>query len=336
MAAGKRKDEQKEKDLYEVLGVARDADRDTIRKAYRKLARQNHPDLNPGDEAAEERFKQISRAWDVLEDEEKRRNYDEFGEVSLEAGFDPEQARQAREAFGARFGYGGRPGAGGEAHEFHFGDLDDLLGGLFGARGGARGAGRGEAREIKLRGADLEAGLELDFLEAMRGGEKRLTLGRPTADGGVKSETVTVRIPPGVDTGGRLRIHGKGAPGIGGGPPGDLHVELRVRPHPVLQREGRDLVVDLPVTVREAVLGAKVELPTIDGRATLTIPPGTQSGTRLRLKGKGVPSPSGGAAGDLFARVQVRVPREVDDDAKASLDALARFDDPDIRRGLFS
>jgi DnaJ-class molecular chaperone len=315
------------KDLYEILGVSRDADRDAIRRAYRKLARQNHPDLNPGDKAAEERFKDISKAWEVLEDAEKRRNYDEFGEVSLEAGFDPEKARQAREAFGARFGFSGQPGAGQSAEEFHFGGIDDLLGNLFG--------GNVEGRGFRLRGADLETRLELDFLEAVRGGEKRLTVTRPTAEGGATTETVTVRIPPGVDSGGRLRLQGKGAPGIGGGPPGDLHVGLQVRPHRVFRREGRDLVVELPITVREAILGGRVEVPTLDGRATLTVPPGTQGGTRLRMRGKGVPSPRGGPAGDLLVRVQIRVPREVDDEAKAALDALGRFDDPELRKGLF-
>ena len=314
-------------DLYETLGVSRDADRDAIRKAYRKLARQNHPDLNPGDEAAEERFKAISKAWEVLGDAEKRRSYDEFGEVSLEVGFDPEEARKAREAFGARFGFEGRPGAQGSAQEFRFGGIDDVLGDLFGAGQGPRG--------IRLRGADLEAQLELDFLDAVRGGEQRLTVARPTPDGGSTSETLTVRIPPGVDTGGRLRLEGKGAPGFGGGPPGDLHVKLRVRPHRVFQRDGQDLTLDLPVTIREAVLGSRIEVPTLEGRATLTVPPGTQSGTRLRLRGKGVPSPRGGSPGDLLVRVQVRVPREVDDEAKAALDALARFDDPELRKGLF-
>lgn len=319
-------------DLYEILGVPRDADRDAIRKAYRKLARQNHPDLNPGDEAAEERFKDISKAWEVLEDPEKRKNYDEFGEVSLEAGFDAEQARQARDAFGARFGFEGR-GAGPTSGEFHFGDIDDLLGNLFGARGA-------EGRGLRLRGSDLEASLELEFLEAVRGGEKRLTLARPTADGGSTTETVRVRIPPGVDTGGRLRVEGKGGPGVGGGPPGDLHVRLEVKPHPVFRREGRDLVLDLPITVREAILGARIDVPTLDGRATLSVPPGTQSGTRLRLRGKGVPSPRGDGAGDLFARVQIRVPREMDDEARAALETaletLERYDDPEIRKGLFA
>jgi len=312
------------RDLYEILGVARDADVDAIRKAYRKLARKHHPDLNPGDQAAEERFKEISRAWEVLEDPERRRNYDEFGAISLEAGFDAEKARKAREAFGSRFGTGARPGAESYGEEFEFGDLDDLMGRFFGRR--AEGGG------LRMRGADLEASLELDFLDAVRGGEHRLTLGR--ADDG--SETITVRIPPGVDTGGRLRIPGKGAPGVGGGPPGDLSVVLRVRPHRVFRRDGRDLTFDLPITVTEAIRGAKVEVPTLDGRATLTIPPDTDSGTRLRLRGKGVPDPRGGAPGDLFARVQIRVPRDLDAAAKKALEELERAEDREIRKELFS
>lgn len=306
-------------DLYEKLGVTRDADVDAIRKAYRKLARKYHPDLNPGDKAAEEKFKEISQAWEVLESPERRRNYDEFGAISLEAGFDAEKARSAREAFGSRFGAGARPGA---AHfeEFEFGDLDDLLGRFT----GGRASGRGSA--MRLRGPDIEATLELDFVDAVRGGEHRLTLA---------GEAINVRIPPGVDTGGRLRIPGKGRPGIGGGPPGDLHVELRVRPHRLFAREGRDLTFDLPITVSEAIRGAKVEVPTLDGRATLTIPAGTDSGTRLRLRGKGVPDPRGGTPGDLFARIQVRVPRGLDEEATRALDAVARFEDRDVRKELF-
>lgn len=319
------------RDLYEVLGVARDADKDAIRKAYRKLARQNHPDLNPGDAAAEERFKEYSHAWEVLEDDERRRSYDEFGEISLEAGFDADKARQSREAFGARFGFEGRPGAG-HAQDFDFGDLDDLLGGAFGGRGRGRGRGRG----MRFPGADLETGLELEFVEAMRGGEKRLTLNRPTPAGGSAAETLTVRIPPGVDTGGRLRLAGKGAPGSAGGPPGDLYVKIHVRPHRVFRREGRNLEFDLPLSVREATEGARVEVPTLDGSVTLTIPPGTDSGARLRLRGKGVPDASGDGAGDLYARVQIRVPRTLDDEARAALETLARFDEPEIRKELFS
>lgn len=332
---GSRPDEPAgRQDLYEVLGVARDADPGAIKQAYRKLARRYHPDVNPGDVGAEERFKAISQAYAVLSDEEKRRNYDEFGDVSLEGGFDPEAARRAREAFGARFGGGG--GGGGEggfgagAEGFAFGDLDDLLGNLFSRHGGS---GAGPA--FSMPGPDLRAELELDFLEAARGSEKRLTLTRPTADGGARTETVTVRIPPGVDDGGRIRIAGKGGEGRGGGPAGDLWAHIRVRPHPVFRRRGLDLDLDVPITVREAILGAKVEVPTLDGRVTLTVPAGTDGGTRLRLRGKGVARP-GGARGDLYAHVRIRVPRNLDDEARAALDALAPFEPDDLREDLRS
>jgi DnaJ-class molecular chaperone len=316
------------KDLYEVLGVARNADAATIRKAYRKLARQTHPDLNPGDKAAEERFKVISRAYEVLEDPERRRNYDEFGDVSLESGFDPEKAHQAREAFQRRFGFGG-PFSEGGTEEFEFSGLDDVLGRLFGRRGR-------DTSGLRLRGADLHTRLDLDFAEAIRGGEKRLTVARPQADGGLRSEDVTVRIPPGVDDGGQLRIPGKGAPGVGGGPPGHLWATVRVRPHRVFRREGRNLVLDVPITVREAIQGARVEIPTLEGRATVTVPPGTDSGTRLRLRGKGVPNPRGGPPGDLLTRIQIRVPRGLDEATLVGLDGLARFEDPEVRKELFS
>jgi DnaJ-class molecular chaperone len=324
------------KNPYEVLGVARGADEDTIRKAYRKLARKHHPDVNPGDKAAEERFKAISEAYAILSNEEKRRAYDEFGDVSLESGFDAEAARRAREAFGQRFGgarAGGGGGSGGE--EFAFGDLDDLLGDLFSRRGWAGGARGGRGGRGGLRGPDMEAEVELDLREAARGGEHRFTITRTTADGATRTEALTVRIPPGVADGGRIRIPGKGGEGIGGAPAGDLHATIRIRPDPVFRLEGRDLHLELPITVREAVLGAKVEVPTLEGRATLQVPPGTDSGKRLRLRGKGMPNPAGGPPGDLYAVIQIRVPRGLSDDAQSKLEALAKFDPPDPRKGLF-
>lgn len=314
--------------------MGRDADADAIRKAYRKLARQLHPDVNPGDAAAEERFKEVSAAYAVLSDEEKRRNYDEFGDASLEGGFDAEAARKMRDAFGQRFGgpgAGGAPfgfGAGPEGGTaFEFGDLDDLLGRVFG--------GRGQQPPQGLRGADIEAVLELDFLEAARGGEKRLQLQVPDERGAPKLQTVTVRIPAGVADGGQIRLRGKGAPGLGGGPPGDLLARIRVRPHPVLRREGRDLHVEVPVTVSEAVRGAKVDVPTLDGRATVTVPPGSDGGRRLRLRGKGVPDPSGGPPGDLYVTLRILVPRDLDTEGEAALDRLERFEPRDPREDLF-
>ncbi len=316
------------KDLYGTLGVERSADEDTIRKAYRKLARRYHPDVNPGDSEAEERFKAISEAYSVLADEEKRRNYDEFGDVSLEAGFDAERARQAREAFGQRFGGAPPFGAPGGAESFHYGDLEDLFSDLFSRRGWS------EAPRAR-RGADLEATLELDFVEAALGGEHRLGFARPAADGSLRQESVTVRIPPGVADGGRIRIPGKGGEGARGGESGDLFARIRVRPHRIFRREGRDLHVDLPVTFREAALGAKVPIPTLEGRVTLSVPPGTDSGTKLRLRGKGVPSPSGGAPGDLYATVQIRAPRDLPPEAVEKLEELAQYDAGDPREELF-
>jgi DnaJ-class molecular chaperone len=328
--------ESKHRSPYEVLGVARDADEDAIRKAYRRLARKHHPDVNPGDTVAEEKFKEISQAYAVLSNEEKRRAYDEFGEVALEGGFDPEAARRAREAFGARFGGAPGAGAGGGPNrfgeeEFAFGDLDDMLGDLFARRGGpgARGGGR-----FALRGPDLEATLELELEEAARGGERRITVTRPSAEGGAKTESVTIRIPAGVVDGGRIRIPGKGGEGRGGGPPGDLHATLRIRPHRLFRVEGRDLHLDVPVTVAEATLGAKIEVPTLEGQASVQVPPGTDGGRRLRLRGKGLPSPGGGPPGDLYVTIQIRVPRDLDAAAKGQLEALAKFDPPDVRKDL--
>ncbi len=329
---------EKREDLYQVLGVARDAADEAIKKAYRKLARKLHPDVNPGDAAAEERFKLVSEAYSVLSDPEKRKAYDEFGEVSLEAGFDAEKARQMREQFGARFG-GGFPGFGGSGHggpggfeeSFAFGNLDDLLGDVYARRGWSQGQGGRRPR----RGVDVEATLDLDLAEAARGGEKRLGITRPAADGTLRSETVTVRIPAGVADGGRVRIPGKGGEGRQGGPPGDLHARIRIRPHPVFRLDGRNLLLEVPVTVREATVGAKVEIPTLDGRATLTLAPGTDSGQRLRLKGKGLPDPTGGPAGDLYVTVQIRVPRDLDAAGRAALETLAKSDPEGLREDLF-
>jgi curved DNA-binding protein len=323
------------RDLYEVLGVPREADADAIKKAYRKLARQLHPDVNPGDPAAEERFKEVSEAYAVLSDPEKKRNYDEFGDVSLEGGFDPEAARRAKEAFGARFGGGTGAGAGpegfeaffgGGGEEMHFGgDLDDLLSRL-------TGRGRGRPRGPR-RGADLEAELSLDLREAALGSEQRLTLTRPTASG-PRTETVTVKVPRGMVDGARIRIPGKGAEGLEGGPPGDLHATIRVRPDRVFRADGRDLHLDVPVTFAEATLGAEIEVPTLEGRATLTLPPGTDGGQRLRLRGKGIPGAGSKGDGDLYVTIRIAVPRDLDAEGRAKVEAVADLGPTDPRKGL--
>jgi len=313
-------------DPYRILDVERDADLETIKKRYRKLARETHPDLNPGDAAAEARFKEISVAYDVLSDPERRAAFDEFGEVSLEGGFDAERARAERDAFSQRFG--AADGAGFEG-AFSFGDLDDLLRG-FGMQGGGAGPGAGHA-PFRMRGHDLEATIELDFLDALRGGEHKLSIGRPHVDGTVANETVTVRVPPGVTESGTLRIPRKGGFGAGGAPDGDLILRPRIRPHPVFRRKGRDVELDLSLRLSEAVLGATVDVPTPEGPVQLRVPPGTSSGRRLRLRGRGVPAQGERAAGDLFARVEIVVPEEVPDALREQLEAL---DQPDPRAGV--
>ncbi len=315
---------------YEILGVDKSASTQDIKKAYRSLARETHPDLNPGDSAAEARFKDVSVAYDVLADENRRRDYDEFGEGSLGAGFDSERARKEREHFNSRFGSQGSPSSG-FSEGFAFEGLDDLFRQFGGASRGQEAHG-GPGVTFRGRGRDLESAMTLDFVEAAKGGERRLSLSRPTAEGGLRDESISVRIPPGVSDGGRLRIPGKGGPGMGGGPPGDLWLSLRVEPHPVLRRLGRrDLEFDLPITLKEAMLGAKVEIPTLDQRATLTIPPATSSHARLRLKGKGIPGAKGKPAGDLLVRVQIVLPKEF---PEPLLEALEQLDQEDPRKEL--
>jgi curved DNA-binding protein len=314
---------KKRGDLYATLGVDRTADADAIKKAYRQLARKYHPDHNPGNKAAEERFKEISEANDVLSDPPKRALYDEFGDVSLQAGFDPEAARAAQRGFGGfspGSDFGGEEGFGGVPFE-------DLLGGIFGGR--ARAGGR---RMRGWPGDDLEITLELDFLEAAKGATKHISVTRPDAEGRPRVERVSVRIPPGVDDGGRIRVPGKGGEGRGGAPAGDLYARIRLRPHAYFRRDGRDLLLDLPVTVAEATLGARIEIPTLEGRAIVTVPAGSDSGRRLRLRGKGIPDPKTGTRGDLYATVEIRVPVGTDGEAKELLRKLSAYDPPGIRK----
>lgn len=275
-------------DPYKTLGVARDATEQQIRKAFLKLAKTTHPDLNPGDPKAEERFKAVNAAHDLLQDAEQRARYDR-GEIDA-AGQPrpppgpPPSSRyrdHAESAAGTRYSAG---------MGMDDDDLGDILSGLFGARGRAGfGAGAGPRG-----GADRRYSLAVPFLDAVRGGTQRLTL----PDGG----SLDVRIPPGMETGQTLRLRGKGAPGD---PPGDALIEIEVGPHPLFRREGRDIHLDLPVTVSEAVLGGRVTVPTIDGPVNMTVPAGSSTGTRLRLRGRGVPASGSQPAGDAYATLRI-------------------------------
>jgi molecular chaperone DnaJ len=366
------------RDLYAELGVKRAATPDDIKKAYRKLARKYHPDVNPGNREAEERFKRISFAHDVLSDQAKRKAYDEFGEAGLQAGFDADRAREykrAQESMGGAgfdgggFGAGGFGGAG--AGGGRFSSFEDIFGDLFGRGGG------GVAAEA---GPDVETELTIDLLDAVRGTTATVQLTKPTqcevchGTGGQgpsvvcpecngrgqvkmgsgpmsfgrrcprchgsgripsqpcpacqgrgvveKVEKLNVKIPAGVDEGSRIRLAGKGGAGQGGGPPGDLYIVVHVRPHPRLERRGQDLYLPTPVTVGEAFNGATIDVPTPDGTVKLKVPPHSQSGAKLRLRGKGVPAMKGGGRGDFYVVLQVQLPRAEDQRVRDAVQTL--------------
>lgn len=304
-----------EQDLYAILGVGRTASADELKKAYRRLARKYHPDVNPGDKAAEEKFKEINNAFEILSDPKKRPLYDELGMDAAKIGWDPEKAAAFRQwRSGARGPRGaGGPGGGFGGFGFETGepvDLGDLFGEIFGGgrAGGGRGGGfggagfGGRAATRPSKGADFVDRIDIDLADAVKGRELELRIDRqpPTK--------LSVKVPAGIADGGRIRLAGQGGPGARGGPAGDLYLEVHVRPHPAVRREGDDLFVNLPITVGEAIAGATVELPTFDGAVQLKVPAGSQSGRKLRLRGKGVPHLRGGGRGDLYAEVRVMVP----------------------------
>ena len=345
--------------LYDTLGVSKSASADEIKKAYRKLARQHHPDANPGDASAEERFKEVQQAYDVLSDPEKRKQYDRFGTQN------------------------GRPGAPGPNVNFDFdlGDLGDMLGGIF---GGGAGAARGRTARRPTRGNDVEAEVHLSFEDSLRGVEAKVpvemlaacrecggTGARPgtapvicpecngrgvrTEDQGMfafsqpcprcrgngtvieqpcpkcqgtgrerRIKTYTVKIKPGVKDGTRIRLKGKGEAGLHGGPAGDLVVVTRVADSPVYERRGDDLVVNVPVSYATAALGDKVEVPTPDGPVSLKIPAGSEDGKLLRIKGRGAPKLNRSGKGDVLARVRIQVPKRVNKKERELLEELRK------------
>ena len=362
------------RDYYEVLGLKKGASEQEIKRAYRKLARKCHPDVNPGDKTAESRFKDLSEAYEVLSNSEKRQQYDQFGHDGY-----------------ARASGGPQPGAGFGGFDFsqaNFGsggvtDLGDILSDLFGGRGGAEAEGPD-------KGEDLHYTLDINFEDAVRGvstevslqkhapcrichgsgakpgsrlercpdcggsgrrssrGFRRLAEPCPRCHGNGKisaeacqacggrgvtfgTERIAVKIPAGVDTGSRIRLQGMGEPGRNGGPPGDLYIVTRVRPHPVLERKGDNLHLEVPITITEAALGARIEVPTVDGTTTMRIPPETSSGQVFRLRGKGVPHLKGGGQGDQFVTVKVVAPKNLDTRSQELLREFARLNPSDPR-----
>jgi len=296
-------------DPYQELGVARGASADEVRKSFRKLAKQLHPDQNPGDKKSEERFKRVSAAFDILGDAEKRKKFDR-GEIDADG-------RETMRGFG-----GGQPGAGAGPGGFQNGfhgaqfegvDLNDILGDVFGRGGGSsqRGFGGGGFGGFQARGADVRAELDIELEDAIQGGKKRISF----SDGRV----IDVNIPKGATDGQVLRLKGQGQPGRAGA--GDALIELRIRPHGIYRREGDSLVMDLPISAPDAILGGKIEAPTPDGPVTLTIPKHSNSGNTLRLKGRGMPSGRAGKRGDLLARLVVTLPEGTDPELEAFAEA---------------
>jgi molecular chaperone DnaJ len=371
------------KDYYEILGVRRDASAEEIRKAYRRLARKYHPDLNPGDKAAEERFKMVQEAYDVLSDPKKRQMYDTYGFYS-ESGFpgagEPGAGPQGFGFGGFDFESFGRQGGFG-------GSFSDLFSQFFGSRREAR-------RRTPEKGTDLEYSLNIDFWQAIRGTQVRLNIRRLDScqscrgtgeSGGAASvcpqcngsgnvtqlvgamrfsltcprcggtgraarscpacggdgrvpvnETVEVRIPPGASTGSRLRVAGKGNAGTMGAPSGDLYITVRVEDHPLFRREGDDIYIKVPVAVWEAGLGARIEVPTVDGRALLKIPQGTQNGQKFRLREKGVFNSRKNARGDQIVEIEVQTPDVRDERVRELLRQLSTIDTADPRAELWT
>jgi curved DNA-binding protein len=317
-----------DRDFYQILGVPREASQDDVQRAYRRLARSLHPDVNK-DPAAEERFKDVSEAYDVLSDPQTRRRYDAFGPDfrQVPEDVDAETWRRAQAGARATAGAGGRAGRGG----FGFGtgeeiDLDDLLGGLFGGRARAGGdrAGRGWG---PVPGADQTAEIEISIEDAYHGARKTVSLAGP--DG---TRNLQVTIPAGVTDGQRIRLSGQGGRGGDGARPGDLYLVVRIAPHRNYRLEGRDLHADLRLAPWEAALGTSVALPTPGGEAKVKVPPGTSSGRRLRLRGRGLPNPRG-KPGDLLAEAKIVVPAKLSEPERELFEQLAAASDFDPRSG---
>ncbi len=376
------------KDYYSILGVDKNASKEDIRKAYRKLARKWHPDINPGNTEAETRFKEISEAYDVLGKEDKRKLYDEFGEEALRQGFDADKARQYKDWEKAR----SRSQTGGQGGFGRYQSYEDIFGDLFGGAGQSRGF-QGFGGRAAVNGRDLEHHMTIDLLSALKGfeteislkGEKSCTVcrgtgtdpssprttcttcggsGRLNIAGGPMNftrvcpdcgghgtvgrpcpacqgtgrvegiETIKVTIPPGVHEGSKVRVAGKGEPGVEGGKPGDLFLVIHIKPHRLISREGDNLVMELPVTVKEAVAGASINVPTVDGEVKVKIPPGSQSGQTLKLKGKGAVNTRSKKRGDLLLKLVVKVPRASDEGLLKAAETIDNFYSENVRTKL--
>ena len=323
-----------EHDYYETLGVAREATPEAIKKAYRAMARKYHPDVNPGDKTAEARFKEIQNAYDILSDQEKRDRYDRYGTAAFE-GMAAAGPRSGASESTFRFGepgfetvdfsqffgpMGSRGTATNEEEHGGAGIFEDLLGKMRGGRTGRPRSGR-----------DMEAHLTIPFLAAVRGGETTIEIDR----GAGKHESKVIPIPPGIESGKKLRIKGQGEPGGKNAPAGDLFITITVEPHAYFQRDGRNLQVEVPISVSEAILGAKIDVPTLDGLKSLTVPAGSSSGRKLRLKGQGAPAAGTKPAGDLFVVLKILVPKNIDEPSRTLIQEFSERNPYNPRIGLW-
>lgn len=312
-------------DYYKTLGVNREASAADIRKAYKKLARKYHPDVKPNDKDAEETFKKVQEAYEVLGDTEKREQYDRYGSAFQGGGRGPQTHTWAPQG-----------GAGGQQVDLEslFGgqiDLGDLFGGAFGG-GGQRTARGGRRRQAEpQKGEDVHYEIEVPFQVAALGGSHGIQLTKSSG-----AERLNVKIPAGVETGSVVRLAGQGNPSPDGGKPGDLLLTVKVSPHPWFQREGKDLLIDVPITPSEGALGSKVEVPTLsEGAVTVTVPAGTSSGRKLRLRGKGIHDQKSGTSGDQFVVIKIVVPKELDDESRGLYEKLAEVKHESPRAGLW-
>jgi len=369
------------RDYYEILGLDKNASEEDIKKAYRKLAKKYHPDLNPGDKAAEAKFKEVNEAYEVLSDPKKKAQYDRFGHAGMDGN-----------------GFGGFSGFGGGFEDFDFGGIGDIFESFF----GGAGFGRSRSRSGPQKGADIKYSMEVSFEEAAFGTEKEISVSRmetcttcggsgakpgtsPTTcthcngtgqvqykqstpfghfvnvktcdvchgEGKIitnpcqtcngrgkvrKKVNIKVRIPAGIDDGQTISLRGEGEAGVRGGPPGDLFILIRVKPHALFKRQGNDVVCEIPITFVQAALGAELEVPTLDGKVRYNIPEGTQTGTVFRLKGKGIPFLRGSGRGDQYVKVNVEVPKKLNEKQKNALKAFAELIGDDVyeqRKGFF-
>jgi len=319
------------RDYYQILGVSKSAGAAEIKRAYRRLAKQHHPDQNKGDKGAEAKFKEVQEAYNVLSDKGKRARYDQFGHAGIDPSYGP--------------GVGARTWATPDGQAVDMGDLADMFDFSYSTRPGGGGDAssvfeqffRGGGRGPRARAAepaptrDIEHRISLTFEQAIHGTTLELQLDI----GGNRRQRISVRIPPGVRDGQRIRVRGKGQPGTRRRPPGDLYVVCSVQPHPFFERRGDDIYLDVPITIVEAALGAKVDIPTIDGVRTVTVPPGVAGGSKLRLAGLGAPLPKGGGRGDHYAVIKIVPPTALTDEQKQLLQKLAQCDVGLPREGLW-